>query len=272
MHSPRPFPAFELPTAQEGWGLGKAKFACFDITASAGQCAIRSIPGTDVVMKYQFGFALTLALASLSTSARAVEGAGGFIRVEAGKGNFDVAGKGFSAFGTNSPVRGSDRDNSLSVRGGYFFNAYMGVEGFYSNYGEGNGEDRIGVIRGGDEPVEYISLNRVAEKVAAIGLGVVGKTDFGGDSRGVYINGRAGFVRAKTDVRWTSFSYAEDWHTTKFSDTSTKPYVGMGLGYDFTPNFGLSLNCDWTKAELAKDSIEVSAKLQTLTLGAEFRF
>jgi len=235
-------------------------------------CHPLKFPGPKIVMKYQFGFALTLALASLSASAQAVEGAGGFIRVEAGKGDFDVAGKGFSAFGANTSVRGSDHDNSFSMRGGYFFNTYMGVEGFYSNYGEVNGEDRIGVISGGAEPVEYVSFNRVAEKVTAIGLGVVSKTDFGGDNRGVYINGRAGFVRAKTDVRWTSFSYVEDWHTTELSDTSTKPYVGVGLGYDFTPNFGLSLNYDWTKAELTKDSIEVSTKLQTFTLGAEFRF
>ena len=73
-------------------------------------------------------------------------------------------------------------------------------------------------------------------------------------------------------MRWTSFSYAEDWHTTRLSDTSTTPYVGVGVGYDFTSSFGLSLNCDWTKAELAHDGVEFRTQLQTLTLGAEFRF
>ena len=47
-----------------------------------------------------------------------------------------------------------------------------------------------------------------------------------------------------------------------------RPYVGVGVGYDFDHNNGLSLNYDYNKGDLF--NADVTA--QTLTLGYEYRF
>ena len=51
-------------------------------------------------------------------------------------------------------------------------------------------------------------------------------------------------------------------------DRSTKPYFGVGAGYDFDHNNGLSLNYDYNKGDLF--NADVTA--QSLTLGYEYRF
>ena len=51
-------------------------------------------------------------------------------------------------------------------------------------------------------------------------------------------------------------------------ERSIKPYVGIGVGYDFDHHNGLSLNYDYNKADL----FNADVKAQTLTLGYEYRF
>lgn len=209
------------------------------------------------IMKHKFGLALVLAAASVSMPAMAGEGAGGFVRVEAGSNKLDVD--------TNIEVSGSDRDTGFGVRGGYFFNPSFAIEGFYSNYGEATGGDwfYVGSVR-----YDF----RTTAKVTALGVGVVGKTNFGGDNTGFYLSGRTGIARAKTDAS-LSLSGSDGYRDgDSMSDTATKPYFGVGLGYDFSPNFGMSASYDWVKAELSKNDIDVNSDVQSLALGAEFRF
>lgn len=174
-----------------------------------------------------------LAAASLSTTAFAAEGNGGFIRAELGRSNVDV--------GVTD-----DSDTAFSVRGGYFFNSNVAIEGFYSNqYRADTGF--------GDEEAQLYTL----------GVGVVGKKNFGGDHQGFFISGRGGL--AYTDV-----AYVEDGEVDidEENDNSANLYLGVGVGYDFNERFGLSLNYDYQKAELNDTDFDV----RTLTLGGEFRF
>ena len=175
-----------------------------------------------------------LALAGLSTSAMA---SGGFVRVEGGRSHNSVDVDGIGG--------ASDNDTAYSVRGGYYFNDNIAVEGFYSRFL--------------DESYAIEDLGDADAKLSAIGLGVVGKKNFGADGTGFFISGRAGITRGRIEVSLDGESG---------SDTSTKPYVGVGAGYDFNRNFGLSVNYDHHKG--SGDGIDVTAK--TWTLGLEYRF
>ncbi|MFC5571254.1 porin family protein [Lysobacter yangpyeongensis] len=179
-------------------------------------------------MKKTLILSSALALASLSGTALAADGAHGFVRAEVGNANIEID-------------NADGDDTAYSVRGGYFFNANIGVEGFYSNFGE-------------DEE------DGVSGKITGYGLGVVAKKNFGANNSGFYVDGRAGVVRTKTEVSVTGLGSADD--------SSTKPYVGVGVGYDFSDAFGLSLNYGYVRADAFGEDVNV----QTLTLGGEFRF
>jgi opacity protein-like surface antigen len=180
-------------------------------------------------MKKIFVLATAIALTGLSTSAMA---AGGFIRGEVGRSHVSADVDGFGS--------DSDNDSSYSIRGGYYFNDNFAVEGFYSNL-----YDK--------------SQDGVSGKLSAIGIGLVGKKNFGADNTGFFIDGRAGIARGKIELSFDGESG---------SDTSTKPYFGVGAGYDFSKNLGVSLNWDYLKG--SGDGLSITAK--PVTLGVEYRF
>ena len=173
-----------------------------------------------------------LALAGLSTSAMAQ---GAFVRVEAGRSHTTLD-SGFDS--------ASDNDTAWSVRGGYYFNDNVAVEGFYTR-----AYDKSERIGGYD----------LHGKATAFGVGVVGKKNFGADNLGFFLDGRIGVAQGK--VEW---SYAGEGE----SDTDTRLYYGVGAGYDFTRNFGLSLNIDRLRGEAGV----VDVKSNVVTVGAEYRF
>ena len=181
--------------------------------------------------KYLLASALVLATASGSALA------GGFVRVEAGRshGNIDVSGLGSE----------SDNDSTYSVRGGYWFNPNFAVEGFYTDAFDKSYSDGI----------DTANL-----KATAIGLGVVGKKNFGADGNGFFIDGRAGVARGKLEASVTGLGSE--------SDTSIDPYFGVGAGYDFSQSLGLGLSYDYLKSS----GQDVDVTVKTLTLGVEFRF
>lgn len=172
-----------------------------------------------------------LAAASLSTTAFAAEGNGGFIRAEVGRSDIDLI---------------DDRDTAFSIRGGYFFNSNVAIEGFYAN------QYRVDTYYG-DEAQLY-----------TLGVGVVGKKNFGGDHKGFFISGRGGL--AYTDIAYVDND--GDVEIDDENDNSANIYLGVGVGYDFNERFGLSLNYDYQKAEIN----DVDFDIRTLTIGGEFRF
>jgi opacity protein-like surface antigen len=173
--------------------------------------------------------ASALALAGLSSTAAAADGQW-YVRGEAGKSRISV-----------DDLSGHDNDTTYGVRGGYWFNPNFAAEAFYSKFGD---ESSAGT----------------RAKVDGVGVGIVGKKNFGPDNTGFFVDGRAGALRAKTSVSVAGLG--------SDSDRSTKPYVGVGAGYDFSKAFGVSLNYDYNKA----DAFGSGVTAKTLTVGGEFRF
>lgn len=174
-----------------------------------------------------------IACSVLSSAAMAAARDGqGFVRAELGSSNVKIEVDGESD---------RDQDNMYSLRGGYWFNANLAIEGFYSNIY--------------DESVDGGSID-----MRGFGVGVVAKKNFGQDGNGFFVDGRAGVAAMRTKVVVDDFGSE--------SETKTKPYLGVGVGYDFSDNFGLSLNYDYHRIDAFDASIDAGA----LTLGGEYRF
>ena len=190
-------------------------------------------------MKKEMMLLSGLALAFAATPAMAE---GGFVRGEVGRANvdFDVDGVG----------DGDDNDTSFSIRGGYYFTNNFAVEGFYSSFYDQSEEFDDGT--GGTIDADL--------KLTGLGVGVVGKTDIGNDQTGFFVMGRAGLMRGRVDASATGYGSAHD--------SSTKPYFGVGVGYDFSSKFGVSLN--WDQAKGSGDDVSITAR--TVALGVEARF
>jgi OmpA-OmpF porin, OOP family len=181
-------------------------------------------------MKKTLIVASLLALAGASSVAAAADD-NWFVRGELGSSNVSV--DGFS---------GSDSETAGSVRGGYYFTPNFAIEGVYNDYGTRN--DGVGD----------------SAKLEAWGLGLVGKKDFGPGNTGFFIDGRVDVLRDHTRVDAAGGGSA--------SDDSTKGSFGVGAGWDFNRNFGLSLNYDYTKI----DAFNLSGHIGTVTGALEARF
>ena len=190
-------------------------------------------------MKKEMMLLSGLALAFAASPAMAT---GGFVRGEIGKADVDVDVDGLGD--------GSDDDTSFSIRGGYFFNNNFAVEGFYSSFYDKSESFDDGA--GGTVDADL--------KLTGLGVGIVGKTDIGNDQTGFFAMGRAGLMRGRIDASATGFGSEHD--------TSTKPYFGVGVGYDFSPKFGVSLN--WDQQKGSSEGVDITAR--TIALGVEARF
>lgn len=173
----------------------------------------------------------SLALALFSSTAVAGQG---FLRAEIGNSEteLDYAG-----------VRADDSDTSAIFGGGYWFNPNFAIEG------------HVGTLYnsdlGDDQEADLVTL----------GIGVAGRTHFGPDNTGFFIGGRAGVARLTAQVREDTFDVVDD-------ISSTKPYYGVSVGYDFNQNWGLSLNYDRRQGDF--DGVDVD--VDTVSIGGEWRF
>jgi len=183
-------------------------------------------------MKNTLALAAALAFAALSTDAIAGQP---FVRAEAGSSDIEVNyGRGF---------RDTESDTAVTVGGGYWFTPNIGVEG------------HVGTLY-----TEYLGRGYDLDLVTA-GAGLVAKKNFGPDNTGFFIGARAGLARMTVQLREDDFDIEED-------ESSTKPYYGVNLGYDFSRRWGLSLNFDRRTAEMDGFDIDVD----TVTFAGEFRF
>lgn len=173
----------------------------------------------------------TLFLAALSAPALATEAGQWYGRVEIGHTDLKLSAGGQSV---------DDNDTAYGLRVGHYFHPSFALEGFYSILG-----DR--------------SFEGASYDMDVAGLGVVGKKNFGADNTGFFIAGRAGAQSVNTKLNAGGY---------RLRERSTKPYVGVGVGYDFDHHNGLSLNYDYNRGDL----FNADVKAQTLTLGYEYRF
>ncbi|MFP7722802.1 outer membrane beta-barrel protein [Lysobacter sp. A3-1-A15] len=179
----------------------------------------------------------TAALLLAALSAPALAQGNGFIRGEVGRSDVNLSIDGED---------GSESDTTWGVRGGYWFNPNFAVEGFYSQVYSTSYDD---------------GFDTYSAKLHGVGLGVVGKKNFGGNHQGFFIGGRAGIARGVA-------TFDIDGDVEDAEASSAKPYFGVNAGYDFSERFGLSLNYDRMQAD--GDGFDVD--VDTLTLGAELRF
>jgi opacity protein-like surface antigen len=190
-----------------------------------------------------------LILMAIAAPAHALDGTF-FLRGEIGSGDSDLD------FRSALDESGSDRAHA--VRAGYYFNRYLAAEAFYGKlYDERVAETRFGEF----------SLDA---SLTAAGIGVVGKKRFG-EGRGFFVQGRGGFARYKGGTIVVSNPCARLLpcrFVTRTKDAATKPYLGIGAGYDFNDNVGVGVNYDAYRADF--DGFE--AETRTLTAALEIRF
>jgi hypothetical protein len=184
-------------------------------------------------MKKTLILSCALALAGLSTSAMAAGGQG-FLRAEIGQSDTEISFAGSSD---------SDTDTSAIIAGGYWFNPNFAVEGHVGSL--------YNTSLGNDQELDLVTA----------GVAVVGKKNFGANNTGFFISGRAGIARITVQVREDDFDVVDD-------ESSTKPFFGVGIGYDFNENWGLSLNYDRRKADI--DGVDIDT--DTIAVGGEWRF
>lgn len=185
-------------------------------------------------MKKFLVLACALALSSLSTTAVAGEG---FVRAEVGQSDIKLK---VTDLGSES-----DNDTAYALRGGYWFTQNFAVEAHYSRFYDKN------LYRDGSDYVDG--------KLSAVGVGIVAKQHYAESDLGFFVQARAGVARGKVSLDTSEGSG---------SATSTKPYYGIGAGYDFNRHFGLSLNYDHNQG--SGDGLKITAN--TLSLGLEARF
>ncbi|MCW8125934.1 outer membrane beta-barrel protein [Microbulbifer halophilus] len=209
-----------------------------------------------------------VAMSTLSAGALA-EGGDFFVQADIGRSNVDFKGKGVYDSGGADIDRATDtgdnKDTSSSLRAGYWFSEYFGVEAFYSRLHDAKmtalnvyevGGFESGVIV--DTEVESFPL-----EVSAYGVGLVAKKNFSG----LFVSGRAGAAVSKVKVP-------------SVSDSSTEAYYGASIGYDFNDMFSLSLNYDVQEAEFVIDELDYGTQInydadfdiKTTSLGAQYRF
>jgi hypothetical protein len=182
-------------------------------------------------MKKILVLSAALALAGLSTSAMAGQG---FLRAEVGSSDIEVDVGGAS---------GSEDDTSALFAGGYWFNTNFAVEGHVGSL--------YNKSLGGDQEADLVTL----------GVGLVGKKNFGANGSGFFISGRAGVARITAQVREDEFDVVDD-------ESSTNPFYGVGIGYDFNETWGVGLNYDRRKADF--DGVDID--VDTISIGGEWRF
>lgn len=185
-------------------------------------------------MKKVLMLACALALSGTSTAALAGQA---FIRGEVGQSDVKLKANGLGSQ--------SDKDTAFALRGGYWFNSNFAVEGHYSRFY--------------DESLYNDGVDFVDAKLSAMGVGLVAKQHYTPTDLGFFVQLRGGIARGKLSV---------DSSLGNGSESSTKPYYGIGAGYDFSKQFGISLNYDHNQGSGA--GLKITAN--TLSLGLEARF
>jgi hypothetical protein len=190
-----------------------------------------------------------LLLAGLAAPARALDGQF-LLRGETGQGDSD--------FDFTSATDDSDNDQVHAVRAGYYFHPNFAVEAFHGKLYD----ERVIEI-----PFGLFSLDA---EVNATGIGVVGKKRFGED-RGFFVQARGGFAHYKGRTTVTTSPCAGPFlcpMVMRTDDSATKPYLGIGAGYDFNDRIGVGVNYDLYKADFGDIDVETRA----LTAAVEIRF
>lgn len=196
--------------------------------------------------------ALGAVLGAASASAAAADANGAFfINAAVGQAQYHVGrtdGLGYKL---------DDKDTAGALRFGYAWRVApafnLGVEGGYADLGK--------LVAKYDDGVDFAKADLTARGWM---LGGNGKYNFADNW---YVSARAGWFRS--DIKATATvgtAYASD------SAHGNGWYGGVGVGYDFAPNFSLGLNYDNYHAKAKYDGQSEGGNVGTYMLSAEYRF
>lgn len=189
---------------------------------------------------------LVAVLAAAVSPAFAANRTGGFIGGQVGTDRV--------SFNDTASANYEDQNESAStwgVRGGYMFTPNWGAEAQYTHYGK--------------KTVSHdIDFGNIDAEIKGWGVGVVWRSNTPGN-QGVFSRFRGGVASNEFALLVPDFNV-------KDSKKKTTAYGGLGVGYDFNPNFNISGNFDISDATYENDGGGIDAVMSTFTVGAEFRF
>lgn len=136
-----------------------------------------------------------------------------------------------------------DSDTGYKLFGGYKFNKDIAVEVVYFDFGKAS-------ARAGGRRADY--------ETSAFGAGVSWTPHFSPDWMGVF---RLGLASVKADA---NYNFKSD-----VSDSKIKPYVGLGVGYNITPQINVQATWDFTRAEIDDDG---DSRVDLFGVGVTFSF
>jgi opacity protein-like surface antigen len=202
--------------------------------------------------------ALGAALAAASASAAAADNGAFFISAGVGQAQYHVGhtdGLGYKL---------DDKDTASALRFGYAWHVArgfdLGVEGGYADMGKLVAKYNDGT-----------SFAKSDLGVKGWLLGANGKYHF---DRNWYLSARAGWFRSEEQSR-AFVGDVETGRTLSYASADGEGdgwYGGVGVGYDFAPNFSLGLNYDNYHAKAEIEGASNDGNLGVFMVSAEYRF
>lgn len=203
--------------------------------------------------------ALGAALAAASASAAAAGSSGAFfINAGVGQSQYHVGhtdGLGYKL---------EDKDTAVAARFGYAWklgNGFdLGVEGGYADLGK--------LVAKANDGVTFAKSDLSTKGWL---LGGNGKYHF---EKNWYLSARAGWYHAEQKARAFVVD-VESGETLGYGSADADGdgwYGGVGVGYDFAPNFSMGLNYDNYHAKAETDGVTDEGSVGVFSLSAEFRF
>jgi hypothetical protein len=183
-----------------------------------------------------------------------------------------------AAFGRTNTNSNDNNSSGYGALGGYRWAVdapfYLGLEGGYMELNRDHFTARSGfdfVDTSGTHTLA--GQSRIKGRNEAVLLGVNGKWELPAQ---YFITAHAGVARYRNDVRIHSTGTLDGLPTDgshdhyRYYDTSY--YAGLGFGYDFSPQVGVSFNYDHYAPRYDVFGNKDKVKFDSYSVGVEFRF
>ncbi len=175
--------------------------------------------------------------------------------VDAGEVNEYIRSVGFGSASTTA----DDKDNVYRLSLGYRFSPVIAVEGFYADLGAYGTRSTVATPSAGTVNADYKSKGYGVDLLLSAPM-----------TQELSVYGRVGVIQAKTEANFAS-SGSVGLILGSGSKNKTGQHFGVGLQYDFTPQFGLRGEVE-TYRKLGDSSTGGELKVDVVSLGAVLRF
>jgi OOP family OmpA-OmpF porin len=167
----------------------------------------------------------------------------------------DLAAGGINTTGFST----DEKDTGWKIFGGYKVNRNFAVEAAYMDVGNFDAKTTASIpsLGIGATPLTLTFKVKDLFNIAAVGILPI--------TNQFSVFGKLGGYYAKTEIRASAVSTASN------SDTNTNLFFGIGVGYDFTRNFGL--RAEWERFNKVGDKEETfQGDVDFFSLGVVYRF